>query len=334
MALSWLPARSGDVGALIARKSYARAAKLLRERLEEDPENVTLALQLADVLELDGQVTEAVGVLVRAADGYARGGFVAKAIALLKKVQRLDPERGADLDRQIADLAKERDAETERRRALREAISGRFRPPASAAPGPASDAEEALTEAAAGDDAAEIDLSSLDEPETEPETAPEPEAAPPENTLERTPLFSGFSADELVEVIRGLRLLTYTPGDVVVAEGEPGDSLFVISTGSVKAFCHDPRGEYRKVRELGEGEFFGEVSILTGSPRTATVTAAAPLELLELDLPTLESIAAERPHVVTVLEDISRARAGSLEELRVRMGRTAPPPAPSAECRE
>ena len=88
------------------------------------------------------------------------------------------------------------------------------------------------------------------------------------------------------------------------------------------------------MRELGEGEFFGEVSILTGSPRTATVTAAAPLELLELDLPTLESIAAERPHVVTVLEDISRARAGSLEELRVRMGRTAPPPAPSAECRE
>ncbi len=302
-----------DIGELIARKSYARAAKRLRAQLEKDPENVFAELQLAEVLQLDDRGEEAVAILVRLADGYAREGFLAKAIALLKKAQRIAPERGADMDLRIASLAKERDDETARRIALKEAMQPKPRPTAAPEPSPDSGAE-----------AAELDLSDLDE-----DVPPEAEA---DTALERTPLFSGFSGDELVEVIQGLRLLAFAPGDIVVAEGEPGDSLFVLTTGSVKAFCKDPRGEYRKVREMGEGSFFGEVSILTGTPRTATITATTPLELLELDLPTLESIAEKHPHVVTVLREFSGARAGSLEEIRIRMGRTGPPQAEPEEA--
>ena len=92
-----------------------------------------------------------------------------------------------------------------------------------------------------------------------------------------SPLFSDFSSDELVEVIKGLELLTYEAGDVIVAEGAPGDSLFVLTTGTVKAFVKDPDGHYHKVREMYEGAFFGEVSILTGKPRSATITAATRL---------------------------------------------------------
>jgi cAMP-dependent protein kinase regulator len=319
MVLSWLSSGPGDVGALIAKKSYARAAKLLREQLEKDPSNVSLELQLADVLQLDGQGPQAAAILVRLADGHARHGFLAKAIALLKKVQRLDPERGAALDRKIATLAKERDDETARRIALRDAVQAKARPasapePPSTRPAPAPPGEP---------ESFEFELSLPDEPPPTEDTAG--------TGLEKTPLFSDFSGDELVEVIRGLRLRTYGPGDVVVAEGEPGDSLFVITTGSVKVFCRDPQGRYRKVREMGEGSFFGEVSILTGEPRSATITAGSPLELLELDVSTLESIAEGHPRVLHVLREFSRTRAGSLEEIRVRMGRTAPPPSPSGE---
>ncbi len=316
MALPWFSG-SEDVASLVAKKSYGRAAKVLRARLEREPGNPALEIQLADVLALDGQEAEAVTILLRVADAWARDGFLAKAIALLKKVQRIDPARAEEVDRKLADLAKTRDEESERRLSL---LGGRV-----SRPRPTEAAEKAEPHPIDGPLPAEPEAEGFEvEIDVEGEA---PEARPPaEARLEKTPLFGDFTSDELVEVIRGLRLLTFGAGEIVVAEGEPGDSLFVVSTGTVYAFCKDPQGRYRKVREMAEGAFFGEVSILTGSPRTATVTAATPVELLELDLPTLDAIAERHPHVGTVLRDFCTARTGSVEELRVRMGRTGPPP--------
>jgi hypothetical protein len=125
-----------------------------------------------------------------------------------------------------------------------------------------------------------------------------------------TPLFGGFSQDELVEVIRGLQLQSFEPGDVVVTEGESGGSLFIVSTGLVKVFVRDQAGRSQKVRELGEGDFFGEVSVVTRNPRSATVTAATRCELLELDRKTLAGIVAIHPHIWTVMLDFCRQRTG------------------------
>lgn len=325
MVLSWLSG-SEDVAVLVARKSYGRAAKVLRAQLEREPGNTALEIQLADVLALDGQGSEAVPILLRVADGYARGGFLAKAIALLKKVQRLEPARAEEVDRKLADLAKARDEEALRRAALLGARLTRPRPVEAAEraePHPIEEAPQAVPVPGPEAFEVEIDVGAGEEASAVGEV-------PAEARLEQTPLFSAFSRDELVEVIRGLRLLTFGPGEVVVAEGEPGDSLFVLTTGTVYAFCRDPQGRYRKVREMSDGSFFGEVSILTGSPRTATITAATPVELLELDGPTLDAIAETHPHVGSVLREFCEARTGSVEELRVRMGRTGPPPAATA----
>jgi hypothetical protein len=375
MVLSWFSSGADDVASLVAKKSYGKAARILRAQLERDPQNVSLELQLADVLQLDGQAAEAVAILLFAADSYTRNGFLAKAIALLKKVQRIDPDRAAAMDRKIAGLAKERDEETARRMALREAMGVKPRSqdarPRPEAPPPAP---EPPPPPAAAIPARDPDLPpppvpvsrrpvvDLPTPSFEPPVAlatpphsphgePGPAAPPPaaarpdfefeleiageeppadaaaEARLEKTPLFSDFTADELLEVIRGLRLLTFGAGEIVVAEGEPGDSLFVLTTGTVLAFCKDPKGRYHKVREMNEGSFFGEVSILTGMPRTATITAATPIELLELDSATLAEIAGKHPRVHDVLQEFCEARAGSVEEIRIRMGRPGPPPA-------
>jgi hypothetical protein len=315
MALSWFSG-SEDVAGLVARKSFGKAAKVLRAQLERDPGNALLEIQLADVLALDGQAAEAVAILFRVADAWARDGFLAKAIALLKKVQRIDPGRAEEVDGKLADLAKARDEEALRRTAQLGSRLSRPRPAEAAEPHfidevPAPDAKEESFEV-------EIDLDGE-------EVAPAP-PRPAEARLENTPLFSEFTGEELVDVIRGLRLLTFGSGEIVVAEGEPGDSLFVLTTGTVYAFCKDPHGRYRKVREMSEGSFFGEVSILTGSPRTATVTAATPVELLELDVAALDAIAARHPRVNVVLRDFCEARTGSVEEIRARMGRSGPPP--------
>jgi CRP-like cAMP-binding protein len=69
---------------------------------------------------------------------------------------------------------------------------------------------------------------------------------------------------------------------------------------------------------MGEGSFFGEISILSGSARTATVTAATHCEVLELDQPTLESIAETHPRVWPVLVQFAEQRSGSREEERIR----------------
>ncbi|HEV7499627.1 MAG TPA: cyclic nucleotide-binding domain-containing protein, partial [Vicinamibacteria bacterium] len=130
-----------------------------------------------------------------------------------------------------------------------------------------------------------------------------------------SPLFSGFSRDELVAVIRGLRLLIFEPGDIVLTEGDAGHSLFVITGGTVKTFVRDP-GHARQLlmRRLKEGDFFGEISILSGKARSATVTAATHCELLELDRATLEQITTSYPHVREVLEEFYLARAMNTAE--------------------
>jgi hypothetical protein len=133
-----------------------------------------------------------------------------------------------------------------------------------------------------------------------------------------SPLFSDFSEAELRAVIRGLRLLTFEPGDIILSEGEPGETVFVLATGAVKAFVRNPEGSLRLVREMGEGSFFGEISILSGAPRTATVTAAARCEVLELDRATLDEIAESHPGVWPVLVQFAEQRAGSREEERIR----------------
>jgi CRP-like cAMP-binding protein len=80
----------------------------------------------------------------------------------------------------------------------------------------------------------------------------------------------------------------------------------------------NPAGRHIQVREIHEGDFFGEISILTGKPRSATITAGARCELLELDRPTLDAISKSHPHVLEVLKDFYAQRANSAQESRAR----------------
>lgn len=80
----------------------------------------------------------------------------------------------------------------------------------------------------------------------------------------------------------------------------------------------DATGHPVLLRELGEGSFFGEIALLTGSPRSGTVTAAARTELLELDRATLDAIVATHPRVGDVIRETARERAGSHAETRAR----------------
>src|SRR6266545_4837230 len=101
-----LGAKSEDVMALIARKSYAKAIEALRVQIEANRHDPRLRMQLADVLVLAGKGREAVGILTPLADEFAQEGFAAKAIAVLKKIQKVDPGH-RDVDARL-DLLQDR----------------------------------------------------------------------------------------------------------------------------------------------------------------------------------------------------------------------------------
>lgn len=318
MAFGWFKGgeEDVDVASLILKKSYARAAKALRARLEAEPANLQALQQLADCLVGDGKTDEAVPYLERLADLFAKGGFVAKAIAVLKKIQRLDPAR-TSIDQKLARLFKERESEmdlqTTHRRVQRE-LTVRERPaapepaPERAAPPPREEPAPApmVIERGGAADTYEIQVDEMSWSDDEIT----PVVAPSDDRPIRTPLFSDLTSDELVAVMNGMTLRTFDPGDVVLTEGEPGDSLFVLTTGRVKAFVKDATGKSRPVRTMEEGAFFGEISILEGKPRSATVTAATTCELLELDRGKLDVLAYRHPHILDVMRRFCEERLG------------------------
>jgi cAMP-dependent protein kinase regulator len=96
---------------------------------------------------------------------------------------------------------------------------------------------------------------------------------------------------------------------VILREGQPGGSLYTLTSGRVRAFRRDPAtGKQNQLGDLAEGAFFGEISILTGQPRVASVVALTRCELLELDRPTLDEIAKTHPHVWDVLREFAGRR--------------------------
>jgi len=143
--------------------------------------------------------------------------------------------------------------------------------------------------------------------------APAPEPSRGGSQIVVSPLFRNFSVDEMVAVIQGLKLLTFDRGGVILREGQPGGSLYMLTSGRVRAFRKDPStGKQNPVGDLDEGAFFGEISILTGQPRMASVVALTRCELLELDRPTLDEITKTRPHVWDVLREFAGRRAAEM----------------------
>ena len=142
----------------------------------------------------------------------------------------------------------------------------------------------------------------------------------------KSPLFEVLNDKERAALVEEMELETHEEGSVIISEGDPGDSMYVISSGEVKVYTR-ATGKSGTVylAKLGEGDFFGEVSVLTGKPRTATITASRPTELLRLDKEKLDNALAKHPGVRKVLDDFYKKRANNtveamIENLKKRAG--------------
>ena len=114
--------------------------------------------------------------------------------------------------------------------------------------------------------------------------------------MKTIPLFANLRSDELPALSELLSLERFSAGEEVVIQGEPGDKLYIVNHGQLEVVVSDERRE-RPVNTLHEGDYFGEMALLTDEPRAATVRATVPSELYSLARPAFEWLAQSEPDV-------------------------------------
>jgi CRP-like cAMP-binding protein len=106
-----------------------------------------------------------------------------------------------------------------------------------------------------------------------------------------------------------MRTLAFPPGSVVIREGEPSDRFFVIAKGQAVVVRRDASGAEREISTLGPGDYFGEVGILSGQTRNATVRAKTSLEVLVLDDDAFRALVASSQATSDQIARVAKSRS-------------------------
>ncbi len=133
--------------------------------------------------------------------------------------------------------------------------------------------------------------------------------------LNNVSIFSPLEDEEIESIAAVSSVRVFAPNEKIVRKGQKGSSMFVIHRGSVFIQIRE-NGKPKKIKTLHEGEFFGEMGLFTGEPRTATVIAEEETEVLEINHLCLKSILEENPALVESFSTIIEERRVGLTELQ------------------
>lgn len=244
---------------------WISALDAYEEALAASPQDVKILRRVADLRAKLGKTAGAVEAYRKTADILAASGFLLQAIAIYKILLRLDP-KAEDVGKKLGELYAERGIPT-----MREEQKGVSTP----------EAEDELT----------ISL------EEEPQPA---QAA----HLPVIPLFSDLPREVFAKVLEKLVAHQLEAGQYLFREGDPGDSIFIVTGGTVDVFTKD-----KPLATLSEGEFFGEGAYFSGKPRNADVRAGADhAEVLEIRRDDLNELTEDYSVVRDALKTFYRKR--------------------------
>lgn len=124
--------------------------------------------------------------------------------------------------------------------------------------------------------------------------------------LQNISLFAGLSEESLLELAEKLEPLALGESEILFKKGEPGNALYIIQEGWVKAYAENNRGEEVVLNEFGPGESFGEMSLIDGRPRSATIQTINPSHFLILRQESFLTILTHHPtFALELLRDLS-----------------------------
>ncbi|HEY7933110.1 MAG TPA: cyclic nucleotide-binding domain-containing protein [Solirubrobacteraceae bacterium] len=126
-------------------------------------------------------------------------------------------------------------------------------------------------------------------------------------------VFSELPTQRIDSIASELQTVTVEEGEVIVRQGGPADKFFIIVAGAVDVEQQDDTGS-KKVTALGRGHFFGEVAIMRGTPRAATVRATEPTTLIAMDRDIFRDLIAQSLGMTADFDQVVRARLRALDE--------------------
>ena len=129
--------------------------------------------------------------------------------------------------------------------------------------------------------------------------------------LQEVPMFAPLGEEEIEKLAKASSTRVYAPGEAIVRRGQEGNSMFVIVRGGVKVQI--PENDYQKtINHLRANDFFGEMSLLTGQPRTATVIAEEETEVIQIRKTALKPLFEANPELMKAICDIIEERRALL----------------------
>lgn len=261
-----------EAAKLTQKGKLDKALALYQDILEEDPDDLTARLKCGDLLRKLERDEEAIASYTKVAEVYAADGLLLKAIAACKLILEIDANH-TDTQKMLADLYAKK--------------TGRAAAALPVTP-PSAEAEPELV----GDD----DIVIIEE-----------EPAAPEN-LPTIPLFSDLPKNAFIQLLEQMHMRSVLPDEVVIREGDVDDSMFIVSTGRVKVTKTTEAGTEMVLAQLGDGTFFGEMALLSESPRTASVIASEETLLFEVSRDVLAGVVKNFPSVKHILLRFYRQR--------------------------
>ncbi|MBM4781106.1 MAG: mechanosensitive ion channel [Archangiaceae bacterium] len=133
--------------------------------------------------------------------------------------------------------------------------------------------------------------------------------------LEVMPLFAPLSDEEKQELARGMKYAPFARGEVMTRQGSEAHWLYLLEEGRASVKVSDGVTE-REVAKLSDGSFFGEMSLLTGEPRSATVIAESEVECFRLDKVTFQRVIEKRPELMEQVATLLAKRRVELQAAR------------------
>lgn len=249
------------------------------------PDDVAALQKMAELLVKLSRRPDAITAYEEVAERYAKMGLFFKATAVCRVILGLEPGHIRTQETIAALYARAREVPG---KTMPRAAEAPPPMPAAAPPPPPSDAGLA--------DELEIDI--------------EVELAPPASpSLPTIPLFSTLTPAELKEVLAtAMEVRSFATGEVLLHEGAPGDAMLALAEGSVGIFRGYGTPLQRRVAGSTAGDILGEVALISGAPRVATVTAESDVVALEMSRAALAQVATRFPRVKQALSQFYRER--------------------------
>jgi CRP-like cAMP-binding protein len=134
----------------------------------------------------------------------------------------------------------------------------------------------------------------LDNTSTEP-------ATPMDQPVTRAAIFRPLGPNVVAAVSQRLLLADYRPGQLIFAEGEPGDRLYIIASGKVKVACRAPGGREMVQAVLGPSDMCGELAVFDSGPRSSTATAVTEVRAMFAERAALRACITDHPEIAEQL---------------------------------